>query len=127
MSGNQFSLKKANSSNCRLGGVYTISSDSQITDPCISNGHIKIPKYIAPEMAVCQNICLPQHGVDGWTQTFYMPMVQLMNSCYYSFQQLMRFHNGNLEVSAQRYLIPSGPWEPHFVTTVNSLQEATTL
>lgn len=57
---------------------------------------------------------IPEHGVDGWILTQYMPMVYTGgNDTLISYRQLMRVYNGVLQVSFQRAPL-GGNWEVYF-------------
>lgn len=55
---------------------------------------------------------LPEEGVDGWIVTLYLPMIYVQDNLY-SFKQLMRVHEGKLQVSAQKSQMIGGDGQWH--------------
>lgn len=103
------------------GGVISGIRASSVSAPYIAGGEIIIPEIPEiPETAITieqYTESVPVDGEEGWILSAYMPMIMASDGSgdlLLSFKQLMRIHNGKLQVNFQRAVAPAGAWENYF-------------
>lgn len=100
---------QASAAGTTSGVMAGVAIDGTTLVPYILNGVLNLPPGISSLNRLDDESDIPQPGDAGWVVTMYHPMLSWNGGAdIASFRQLMRIYNGELQVSCQYQLYPSG-------------------